>query len=458
MSISATTMHMLRALGVADPITNPTIISVFTWDKSTADSSTHRAAIWLDSNDAATPDSGFQFGTDGSDGYAVRIARGGTIEIFEETVNYWWQGGNRNTWKGAIGYLNGPAPAGDAGVFWHDATERTKAQDITGGNINATLADLYVLRNRLAKTGWGGGADSVQPNLRKAMVAVWVGYKLTDADRTALIGGAGVNTISPGSLKYVFSFGRSADDSATCLISGITLTPVGDAATITWHDADNPTAWVLEPTAQSVAESATAPFSVRALHAGVPTYQWQREPAAGGGFVNISGATSRTYAGAATLLANNGDKFRCVLNPGTGTEKISRSVTLTVTSAAGFVAGATLARTTAGGTLSAVASAFVAGATLARTNAGGTLGPAPGVITSQPLTTNNGTILASVALDYVDVYLEATGAFVGRFTSLSTNGSGVFTITSALLTPGTAYKLDWRAAGGHRRMPTANAA
>jgi hypothetical protein len=332
LSISATTMHMLRALGVASPVANPTVISVFTWDKSTADSSVHRTAIWLDSNDAAAPDSGIQFGTDGSDGYGVRIARGGTVEIFEETATYWWQGGNRNTWKGVSGGLNGPATTGDAFTFW-ETTERTKAQDITGGNINATLADVYVLRNRLAKTGWGGASDSTQPNLRKAGVAVWVGYKLTGSDMTALISGAGANTIgTPGSLKYCWVFGESGGDNLTDKVSGVTLTPVGDAATVTWHNDDNPTAYMIEPTAQTVAESATATFEVWAVSPTTPAYQWQREPAGGGGFTDISGATSRTYTGAATALANDGDKFRCRLMPA-GANIISRQVTLTVSAA-----------------------------------------------------------------------------------------------------------------------------
>ena len=117
-----------------------------------------------------------------------------------------------------------------------------------------------------------------------------------------------------------------------------------------------------------------------------------------------------------------------------------------------------LAALVAGGSLSAIASAFSAGATLGAVVAGGALGPAPGVITSPPLRTNNGTLLASTALDYVDVYLESSGVFVGRFTGLSTNAGGAFTVTSALLTPGTAYKLDWRTGAGHRRMPAATAA
>jgi hypothetical protein len=134
------------------------------------------------------------------------------------------------------------------------------------------------------------------------------------------------------------------------------------------------------------------------------------------------------------------------------------AIGLEFVSGLGFGAGATLARTTAAGTLSAVASAFAAGATLGRTTAAGALGPAPGVITSEPLRTNDGGLLAGVALDYVDVYLEASGVFVGRFTGLSTNGAGVFTVSSPLITPGTAYKLDWRTTGGQRRMPSTVAA
>lgn len=120
-------------------------------------------------------------------------------------------------------------------------------------------------------------------------------------------------------------------------------------------------------------------------------------------------------------------------------------------------ASTSLAGVVASGTIQAVASAFGAGAALGGVVASGVMGSAPGVLTSQPLKTNNGTLLASASLDYVDVYLESSGVFVGRFTGLSTNSLGVFTVTSALLAPGTAYKLDWRTAAGHRRMPTANA-
>jgi hypothetical protein len=196
-------------------------------------------------------------------------------------------------------------------------------------------------------------------------------------------------------------------------------------------------------------------------------------PAAGveSGEIGFVAGLSAAYSGGGVLsgttqvgvlIAGHCAGHRTGANPGLGTWPQNQAAALTLVAPqavpGGFLAGATLSRTNAAGSLSAIASAFVAGATLGDMVAAGTLGPQPGVITSQALRTNNGTLLASTALDYVDVYLEASGVFVGRFTGLSTNGLGVFTITSSLLTPGTAYKLDWRASGGQRRMPVATAA
>jgi hypothetical protein len=189
------------------------------------------------------------------------------------------------------------------------------------------------------------------------------------------------------------------------------------------------------------------------------------------GEIGFVAASSVAYTGGGPLsgttqvgviIAGHCAGYRAGANPGLGTWPSNQVAALTVVvpqaAPSGIAAGATLARTVAAGTMSAIASAVVAGATMARTVAAGTLGPAPGVLTSQPLRTNNGTLLASTALDYVDVYLESSGVFVGRFTGLSTNALGVFTVTSSLITPGTAYKLDFRATGGQRRMPVATAA
>lgn len=74
-------------------------------------------------------------------------------------------------------------------------------------------------------------------------------------------------------------------------------------------------------------------------------------------------------------------------------------------------------------------------------------------LVSEPLRTNNGTLLASTSLAHVCIYNDTTGALVLRRTGISTDGAGVFTVTDAALTPATTYRLDWETAAGQRRMP-----
>lgn len=83
----------------------------------------------------------------------------------------------------------------------------------------------------------------------------------------------------------------------------------------------------------------------------------------------------------------------------------------------------------------------------------GSFSRAPGTITSDPLKTNNGTLIASTSLDFVCFYDDSTGALVLRKTGISTDASGVFTVTDALLQQGVTYRVDWQVSTGQRRMP-----
>lgn len=75
-------------------------------------------------------------------------------------------------------------------------------------------------------------------------------------------------------------------------------------------------------------------------------------------------------------------------------------------------------------------------------------------ITSEPLKNNTGALLANQALDYVAIYDNTTGALVLRVTGVSTDASGVFTVSDAALTAGVTYKLDWKVtAQSAARMP-----
>ena len=127
----------------------------------------------------------------------------------------------------------------------------------------------------------------------------------------------------------------------------------------------------------------------------------------------------------------------------------------------GSVSGeAILAGIAADGTISSIASSMSGDAVLAGITADGGMGLAPGVIITPVLKNNTGTVLASVSGIVANVYNASTGALVVRKTGLSSNGSGIVTISDALLVAGTsyAYELDLSATSQGRRLPTGVAA
>lgn len=106
-----------------------------------------------------------------------------------------------------------------------------------------------------------------------------------------------------------------------------------------------------------------------------------------------------------------------------------------------------------GGFSAAGVSSFTGSVTLDDAAPGGSFGPAGGTFTSPPLNSNNGTALVSAPLSYVAAYDATTGALVARFTGLTTDSLGRFTVSSALLSPGATLRWDWETAAGQRRMP-----
>lgn len=93
---------------------------------------------------------------------------------------------------------------------------------------------------------------------------------------------------------------------------------------------------VTNPTNQSAVAPATATFTASFSGSPTPTVQWQRQPAAGGGYTDISGATSTSYTTGATSVTggshNHNDTYRCV-GTNTGGSATTTAATLTVTAA-----------------------------------------------------------------------------------------------------------------------------
>ena len=271
--------------------------------------------------------------------------------------------------------------------------------------------------------------------------------KPTEAEVESIRGGRGFNSVASTGTPLAVYTGTDLVDK----INGLTLAPFGGAAIANFDTTNEPTCFVWEPTAQTVAEGAAATFEVWATAPGGATYQWQRQPAGGGGFADIAGATSRTYAGAATALANNGDQFRCRLNPA-GANIISRAVTLTVSAPASTLSGnATLAPIVASGSFISGASTLTGNATLGPITASGFLGSAPVAVIVPELRNWGGSLQAGVTIPVVTVCRLDTGAQVLTLTNQTTNGSGNLSITNAALVPGTAYMvIGWNADGSQR--------
>ena len=115
-------------------------------------------------------------------------------------------------------------------------------------------------------------------------------------------------------------------------------TPADQVFTLSVTPAGAFPAFTTQPANASVSIAQTATFTVVATGAPAPTYQWQRQPAAGGGFValtdggNYSGATTATLSVANASTGMSGDQFQCVAsNTVNAAPQTATSTTATLT-------------------------------------------------------------------------------------------------------------------------------
>ncbi|MEO8806348.1 MAG: hypothetical protein ABI433_09710 [Burkholderiaceae bacterium] len=116
-------------------------------------------------------------------------------------------------------------------------------------------------------------------------------------------------------------------------ISNSAGTVQSDPATLTVSAAAVAAVFTMQPGDQSVVPTAIASFSVAATGTPTPTYQWQVSTDGGLSFFNINGATAATFATPATVLADNGKRYRALASNSESTA-FSDAVTLTVASIA----------------------------------------------------------------------------------------------------------------------------
>jgi len=123
-----------------------------------------------------------------------------------------------------------------------------------------------------------------------------------------------------------------ADDGVQymCVVSNAAAAVDSDVATLTV--ALIPPVITSDPTDQTVTEGETAQFTVTASGS-VISYQWQVFEVGGMAWADVTGGTSATHTTAATVMADDGAQFRCVVT-NTGGSATSAAATLTVEMAA----------------------------------------------------------------------------------------------------------------------------
>ena len=121
-----------------------------------------------------------------------------------------------------------------------------------------------------------------------------------------------------------------ADNGKTfdCVVTNSVDSVISNAATLTVTATAVGPSIITQPTSQSVTEGQTAMFSVGASGTPPLSYQWRENS------VDIAGATGSSYTTPATLLADNGKTFDCVVTNSVDSV-ISNAATLTVTESGG---------------------------------------------------------------------------------------------------------------------------
>lgn len=144
--------------------------------------------------------------------------------------------------------------------------------------------------------------------------------------------GSGFSNISGATSASLVISGATASQSGNayrCVVTGQCGSTTSSSATLTVNTlpaiVSNPSN-VAECTGTSVSFTVTA--SGTAL-----TYQWQQSTDGGVTFSNITGATAATYTIASTVLAQNGNRFRCVVSGACTPSVTSTAATLTLSAA-----------------------------------------------------------------------------------------------------------------------------
>lgn len=366
-------------------------------------------------------------------------------------------------------------------------TDSTRYIEITGVTAGSTAGGLTI-------TGSGAALDIAQPDMRinklkitstnntvGAQPSLYVRSSITNTDvNQCIIDGYGQNS----SLRGVVVVNGSGNHVRNSLIiqratdSTATICQFANAS-----KATNVTAVSIGVTMASGVVGATVAATLKNVYIGNVTAAesglaatkttcassaggtgWSTVPFSTATFVNLT-SDFKLATGSALIDAGTNDStysatdLLSVARP-QGTSTDVGAYEYNTASPDGAAAGATLTGTgtIAGGAASGGAAGVAPGAAMTGTATispgaatGG--GSASGTLTTLPLKNNTGTVLASETGIILNIYNQNTGALIVQKTGVTTNSSGIATVTDALIVGGTTYAYEPVLTGGRRRLP-----
>lgn len=126
--------------------------------------------------------------------------------------------------------------------------------------------------------------------------------------------------ITEGNTKVAWNFSASTSDGA------VQVTDAKAVITIGTQPAD-----VTVDLSDSVTDTATFTVAATVLPTRTLSYQWQKQEAGAGAWININGATSASYTtGVLTVANDNTDKYRVIVSATDADSVTSSAATLTV--------------------------------------------------------------------------------------------------------------------------------
>ncbi len=195
------------------------------------------------------------------------------------------------------------AVPGTTYFYWVTAANGCGGSPFSSSDSGSTAAGVTITQQPQDQTVWGDAPAQFDVGAAGASGFQW--QRSTD-------GGGSFQDIA-GANSDAYSFFPSAVDNLNqfrCEVEGVPGCPPvqSEPATLTVNVGPSITA---HPLSQTLWPGEPAMFSLQSTGTPPLTYQWQHEPAGGGGFVDIPGADGPTFNFPNVSLPNNGDKLRC---------------------------------------------------------------------------------------------------------------------------------------------------